>query len=213
MTFYIQFVGKRIFSVYQQTFNYSILKGGLKMADVYQVIVDSASVREKKDSTSSVIKTLTKGKEVKVYIKEAGEDNKQYGNITKSGNKWVLMEQLKKLSSGNTRIGTAREVSGKGYENDTVTGVSDTDYNKLLIKYVRAFGSPPKFTEEVDPYYNMSPTIGVGRAMASTWYSNPTIISFCPGSVDYLPGFNTKKNKNQFFKRIKAAADADVASM
>lgn len=188
-----------------------MVKGGNYMADVYKVTVESASVRKEKNSTSDVIKTLSKGKEVKIYVKEAGEDNKQYGNIKKTGSQWVLMEELKKLGSDN--VGTPKELLGEDYVDDTLTGVSESDYDQMLLKNIRAFGSPPRFSKEVDPWYNMSSTVGTGRSMASTWYSSPSLVSFCPGTVDYLPGFNTKKNKNKFFKLVKSAANADVRSM
>lgn len=75
-------------------------------------------------------------------------------------------------------------------------------YNSLMQSYLRALGSPPRFTAAVDPYYNDNIGAGTGRAMASTWFSNPAIFSICPGTVDYLPGFSSNERET-FFNRLK----------
>ena len=74
-----------------------------------------------------------------------------------------------------------------------------SQYNTLMQKYIRALGSPPRFTQQVDPYYTNDMGAGTGRAMSKTWFSNPSILSICPGTVDYLPGFN-KKEKDKVTK-------------
>lgn len=83
-----------------------------------------------------------------------------------------------------------------------------SQYNTLMQKYIRALGSPPRFTQQVDPYYTNDMGAGTGRAMSKTWFSNPSILSICPGTVDYLPGFN-KKEKDTFFNLLRDSMKED----
>lgn len=180
------------------------------MADIYKVTTKTLNVRNKKGVGGKVISTLKKGREVTIYKKEAGENNKQWGNTKKKGNAWVAMEHLKKVSSGSSSSSSNGNNDLPDQENtekikeDGVYGNKDANYNTLLLRYLRAFGSPPKYTKEVDPWYDVEGQLGIGRAMGSTWYSNPSILSICPGTVDYLPGFS-KKKKNEFFNQVKAS--------
>ena len=130
------------------------------MADVYVANAD-VSAYAQKDSSSNVVKTYKKGDEIKIFIKEVGKNNIQYGNALTVGNMWVNMAFLTKVSSdpgnsNNTTINNNEDI-GPSAENedrandDTIYGNTDSSYNKLLLRYIHAFGSPPRFTEEVDP--------------------------------------------------------------
>jgi hypothetical protein len=170
------------------------------------------------------VSTIKKGHEVRIYEKKSGENNKQWGNIS-SGNSWVTMSSLSKISSGNTSTKNTSDSSSSDSDgdddqekentdtakDDTVYGNTSSSYNKVLLKYVRAFGAPPKFTKAVDPWYDTTNTSCVGRAMATTWFSDPSILSLCPGTVDYLPGFNSK-DKDKFFNKIKDSMSKSVFS-
>ena len=57
----------------------------------------------------------------------------------------------------------------------TIYGNKTSSYNSLYNRYLKAFGCPPMFTEEVDPRYTNSTGNSVGRAAAKTWFSNPAI--------------------------------------
>ena len=156
------------------------------------------------------VKHYKKGKELKIEKQQNG-----MGKINGKG-EWVSMKYLKK--NGNTskstskksskekekdNIGNAKEIKDAPPSTDGIYGHNSDSYDKLLLKYIYTFGSPPKYTEAVDPYYDTKKKgIYVGRAMASTWFSDPAILSLCPGKVDYLPGFS-RKNKDEFFKSIK----------
>ena len=176
------------------------------MADTY-VVTATINSYSKASVTSSVVQKYTKGSEVKIYSTSNG-----WGNTTALGSKWVKMTYLKKVAtSSNTSEAGAKENEDTA-ENDTLYGASSSDYNKLLFKYIRAFGSPPRFTKYVDPIYNHSIGYGTGRAMGNTWYSDPAILSICPGTVDYLPGFS-KGDKDKFWQRVSDLMSGDIKSL
>lgn len=176
------------------------------MANTYSVIMD-IGVRSTKDGTGPTIDTLKAGSEVKVYQKEVGNGNVLYGNIAKSGTKWVNMQYLKMVDSPSADS----EEEVENVYDDTIYGVSDADFKKLLKRALHAFGAPPTFTEEVDPYFTVPKGVGIGRAMADTWYSNATLLSLCPGTVKYLPGFS-KKDRDSFIAQLSDAASGGMAS-
>jgi uncharacterized protein YraI len=193
------------------------------MADCYKVTAKKTRVRSGKGTKYSVVKTLQKGNEVRIYKKASGENNKQWGNTVENGNAWVPMTDITKTGNDNTtskdRTTTTTSTTSTSYgtkkentataKDDTTYGNTDSSYNTVMLKYLRAFGSPPKFTKDVDPWYGVSNSVGVGRSMAMTWYSDPSILSLCPGTVDYLPGFNSKQ-KSQFFNRVKDSMSGDI---
>lgn len=176
------------------------------MQVVYTVNTKKVCVYNKPSSSGKVIALYNKGKEVTVYETRKGPDKVNYANTSKKGNKWINLSYLKKESSGGINADVENQDKAK---DDTIRGTSSSSYNKLMLRYIRAFGSPPRFTREVDPYYDNANGINTGRAMMSTWFSDPAILSLCPGTVDYLPGFS-KKQKNQFWNRIKSSMSGDV---
>lgn len=176
------------------------------MADTYIVTADINSY-SKASVTSNVVQKYTKGSEVKIYSTSNG-----WGNTTALGSKWVKMSYLKKIATSSTTAEDGSKENEDTAENDTVYGTSSSDYNKLLFKYIRAFGSPPRFTKYVDPIYIDNLGYGTGRAMGNTWYSDPAILSLCPGTVDYLPGFS-KSDKDKFWDRIKDNMSDSVKSL
>lgn len=172
------------------------------MADIYKVIVDKLSVMAQKKSDGVVVKTLRKGLEVKVYSKTPGEKNTQWGKISKKDEQWINMAHVKKLGGNAEKNNTKDDKTTDNEYDNTVYGQDLESYNKVMMQRIRAFGAPPRFTQEVDPWYYVTDSVGVGRAMAETWYSQPSILSICPGTVNYLPGF-TKKKKDKFFNQVK----------
>lgn len=176
------------------------------MADTY-VVTANINSYSKASVTSNVVQKYTKGSEVKIYSTSNG-----WGNTTALGSKWVKMSYLKKVASGTSKAEDGAKENEDVAENDTVYGTSSSDYNKLLYKYIRAFGSPPRFTKYVDPIYNEKLGYGTGRAMGNTWYSDPAILSICPGTVDYLPGFS-KSEKNKFWDRVRDSMSDSVKSL
>lgn len=175
------------------------------MADKYKVLKNTA-VRKKRSSSGATIKTLSRGKEVTVYKTLEGDSNQQYGNISKKGSQWVLMDNLKKIGSSDDKnkksysVGTDADVMDKA-KDVTPRGTSEASYDKLIAKYSRAFGSPSRFTSAVDPTYGFSLDTP-GRVVEQTWLTDSSILSLCPGKVDYLPGFH-KSEKSLFWSKIK----------
>lgn len=176
------------------------------MADTYIVTADINSY-SKASVTSNVVQKYTKGSEVKIYTTSNG-----WGNTTALGSKWVKMTYLKKVATNTSKSEDGAKENEDVAPNDTIYGTSSSDYNKLLFKYIRAFGSPPRFTKYVDPIYNHSIGYGTGRAMGNTWYSDPAILSICPGTVDYLPGFS-KDDKDKFWQRVSDGMTGDIKAL
>lgn len=67
-------------------------------------------------------------------------------------------------------------------------------WNERIEELNRCFGCPPKYNMDVDIQYE-SVGSGIGRVMATTFYSNPSILSICPGKVKLFPSlFGVKKD-------------------
>lgn len=187
----------------------------------YKVNCSSLNIRNGPSTSNAIVGSYKKNDDVSVY------DQKKMGPVTwgrvdKSKQKWVSMTYLKAVSSGSKTskdttskkkdVGTAKENSDK-VQDDTIYGNKDINYANLYRKYLRAFGCPPRFTSEVDPRYSGISGVNVGRAVAETWFSNPSVLSLCPGTVDYLPGFGFKnKKKNELFNKLKSSMSGDVKS-
>lgn len=187
------------------------------MADTYKVKVASLNSYDKRSTSGKKIQEYKKGAEVKIYSKHPGDNNKQWGNAKEKGNEWLLLESLEMTGTDSGGTASTKKNFGASKENtdkakdDTTYGNSDSAYNTVMLKYIRALGSPPRFTKDVDPWYGVSNSVGTGRAMAQTWLSDPSIFSICPGTVDYLPGFGfKKKKKNQLFNQIKGSMSGDL---
>lgn len=155
--------------------------------------------------------------EVKVYEQYRDQHGSWVGRITKSGSKkpeYVNMSYLSKTTKTDDSATSTSSTTSENYvinekenkdekgKGSAITGNTTKAYRNMLLKQIRAFGAPPRYTSQVDPYYSDNKDISAGRALSNTWYSNPAILSLCPGTVDYLPGFTSKK-KNKFFHQIK----------
>ena len=81
------------------------------VADIYKVKVASLNSYSKHSTSGSKNKEYKKGAEVKVYTKEPGDNNKQWGNIKEKGNEWLLMESLEKTGTDD---GTTETVTNFG---------------------------------------------------------------------------------------------------
>lgn len=189
------------------------------MADAYKVIKDNTPVKAEKKASAKTTRTLSKGKEVKVYNITVGESNVRYAKISSSKKEFVNIDSLSKIGSDKeSKSSSSSENVGVAKENEDVaraskiSGNGNDAYNRLIRRYVRAFGSPSRFTTEVDPLYATTPGIGPGRIMSQTWMTDTSILSLCPGTVDYLPGFH-RKQKDKFWANIKSSLNGDLLSM
>lgn len=90
----------------------------------------------------------------------------------------------------------------------TITGDSDSDYQTLYWRYIRSFGCPPQYNDKVDKQYMQSKAPSCGRVFAKTMLAHPTILSICPGTVDYLPGFSSEQ-KDEFYRSVLDLASGD----
>lgn len=186
------------------------------MADIYKIANCSAlNVRNKPSMKGKPVKWYKKGQEVKVY-KTSGN----WYNTSSSGDLWIYNKYAQKIGTEKPKVPPKPTPPSPPppppvpVKSDTPIGNSSQAYNKLLKRYVFAFGSPPKYTEAVDPYYGVSAEdkqngIAVGRAMLQTWFSDPAIFSICPGAVDYLPGLR-KSDKEAFINRVAGAVTNDI---
>lgn len=177
------------------------------MADKYKVIHNKVPVRKEKKPNGAVIKTLSKGKEVSVYKTESGENNKQYAKISSKGAQWVSIDHLSLLSKGTSFKNTPNKENTDSAKDKTPYGNDESSYNQLIRKYSRAFGSPSRFIPRVDPRFD-SLKGAPGRVVEQTWITDSSILSLCPGKVDYLPGFH-KSEKDQFWQNVKDAMNTN----
>jgi uncharacterized protein YraI len=79
-------------------------------------------------------------------------------------------------------------------------------------KAIHAMGCPPMYNQNVDMQYIDDIAPGVGRVFASTMLSNPTILSLCPGRVQYLPGFSNKTKDDFMQFIIDSAKNTDISN-
>lgn len=89
------------------------------------------------------------------------------------------------------------------------TELKETDEERIrrLSRYIGwSFGAPPKFNMDVDLQYADDLFPGYGRVVSKTILTHPSILSICPGKVDFLPGFS-KKDKDNFFDLLKGAME------
>jgi uncharacterized protein YraI len=147
-----------------------------------------------------------------------------------SANQWVAQMYLSfsktvKTSSSSPSAASATVSEGTptnlSYENEdsvndyygggsTISGTNDSDYETLMKRYLTAFGCPPTFTNDVDPCYYSGFGDTVGHEAARTIFESPSILSICPGTVDYLPGFGSDKYQGkQFMIYLNALAKGD----
>lgn len=111
------------------------------------------------------------------------------------------------------KIRQAQDTNFSGYSynsNKRYLGTEDY-YRELLSKLNNCFGAPPKYNMDIDIQYVSD--IGLGRVMSQTYYSNPTILSICPGKVKMFPQIFNKKARDNLFNSIYAAAAGDASVM
>ena len=194
------------------------------MADIYKVSnCWSLNARNAPSMDGTPVKWYQQGDEVRVYATSGN-----WYNTSESGNWWVYNKYVTKIGSDPVVKQEETKAEEPKIETEDITEISkenkdiptddswmykksSDNYDRLLKKYIMAFGSPPRYTERVDPYYN-SKSLKVGRAMMQTWYSDPAIFSICPGSVDYLPGFSSS-DKEDFWNRIEGLMSGDLKSL
>jgi len=181
----------------------------------------SLNARNAPSMDGTPVKWYQQGDEVRVYATSGN-----WYNTSENGNWWVYNKYVTKIGSDpvvepapappTNTVTETEDITEISKENtdiavdDTVYGTSNSSYNKLLKRYLVAFGSPPRYTERVDPYYN-SENLKVGRAMMQTWFSEPAIFSICPGTVDYLPGFSSS-DKETFWNSVEGLMTGDLKS-
>lgn len=85
-------------------------------------------------------------------------------------------------------------------------------WNERIATINRCFGCPPKFNMDVDVQYE-SVGSGIGRVMATTFYSNPTILSICPGKVQLFPSLFGVKKDMMMDSLIEAATGNGASSL
>lgn len=181
------------------------------MAEYYQA-TNSGSYYKKYSNLKETNGSYNSGDQKAISKTTAGGGTNTLYGETDQG--WVKMSNWKLIGSSEKTDADKKKESteGENYDSKNETerfGLSTGDYQYVLNKYIRAFGSPPRFTDAVDPYFypndDTATDGGTGRSMASTWYSDPSILSLAPGTVDYLPGFSTSKKSNRLFDMFKAA--------
>lgn len=110
----------------------------------------------------------------------------------------------------NTPTTTKGATSTEYVKNNTPQSEQER-YRDLNWKIAWAFGAPPKFNMDVDIQYGDSMLPGYGRVTTKTIMSNPSIISICPGAVDFLPDFNNEE-RDKFLMFMQENANGATVS-
>ena len=93
------------------------------------------------------------------------------------------------------------------YSKDARYSATPEYYKELMSKLNYCFGCPPKYNMDIDIQYVSD--VGIGRVMTSTYYSNPTVLSICPGKVKMFPQLFNKKARDSAYNAIYKAANGD----
>lgn len=109
------------------------------------------------------------------------------------------------VTNGTTAVNRDSAFSNYAYSKEKRYQGTDSDYKNLMDKLNYCFGCPPKYNMDIDIQYVSD--VGLGRVMSQTYYSNPTILSICPGKAKMFPHlFNKEKRENLFTSLVQAAA-------
>lgn len=101
--------------------------------------------------------------------------------------------------------------SGYSYNPDKRFVGTEKYYKDVMKKMNYCFGTPPKYNMDIDIQYVSD--IGLGRVLSQTYYSNPTILSICPGKVKMFPQIFDKRARDNAFNSLYAAARGDSSVM
>lgn len=112
-----------------------------------------------------------------------------------------------------TSADTLRNGWSSSYTNNSNKRYLGTEeyYKKLMSTLNYCFGTPPKYNMDIDIQYVSD--VGLGRVMGQTYYSNPTVLSICPGKVKMFPQLFDKKARDQAFNSLYNAASGDSSVM
>lgn len=148
------------------------------------------------------------------YLEKVGEDKFSFKEV-KEEPKPKVNPRMKMARAAAPKATPARQETVENMDTENVaaknpTTENDEDYKLLNYRYIRALGSPPNYNQVVDHQYIDERTPGVGRVFAETMLSFPSILSICPGKVDYLPGFS-KDQQQTFYQKVVAAYSGDGA--
>ena len=84
---------------------------------------------------------------------------------------------------------------------------TEKHYKDTMDKLQYCFGVPPKYNMDIDIQYVTD--IGIGRVQSQTYYSNPTILSICPGKVKMFPHLFNKNARENLYNALYNAASGD----
>lgn len=148
-----------------------------------------------------------------------GTSNQGYGYLSKTD----VKAQTGSTSSTSTDttdytpITVSDDVIKNGWSNSYVTKSNkrflgtDEYYKNLMSTLNYCFGTPPKYNMDIDIQYVSD--VGLGRVMGQTYYSNPTVLSICPGKVKMFPQIFNQKARDQAFNSLYNAAAGDSSVM
>lgn len=180
------------------------------MADIYKVNSSGLNVRSGPGTGNKVVSAYPKNT---TFISD-GKIQNGWVHITSPVDGWSNATYLTKVSSTpppqspSTAPPPTPPASNVANTGGSVPVTSAPKTKELTHKYLKAFGCPPQFNLNTDIQYINDLTPGVGRVFANTMLSNPSILSICPGTVKYLPGFS-KENKNTFYESVLGMVTSD----
>lgn len=132
----------------------------------------------------------------KQYVVTSGSSNEAYISKTDVKSSSTSSASASPAYSGtmadeydDSKIGTVHFTNYSYNPNSTNNAEY---YSEMINLQQRCFGTPPKYSMDIDIQYGER---SISRVMMSTFYSNPSVLSICPGKVKMFPGlFGTKKD-------------------
>lgn len=157
-------------------------------------------------------------------IAENGEERDGWVHITSPTDGWMCKSYLTCLQEHKVEkqteiinetnatpeiIKNATETMLNTGYNEYTVGQTQSAWNTEYLTFMKAFGSPPRFTDIADPplYQSGDPLYSsCGRTYAETILKCPQKLSICPGKVKYLPNF-TDKERTTFYETVQSYLD------
>lgn len=139
-------------------------------------------------------------------------DGTSEGSYYKVSNGWIVKANVQRIDNTDNASNLTEDT--ENYDSitssgQTITTASNENYKRLESRYINAFGCPPQYNQVVDLQYIDEISPGIGRVFAETMLSFPSVLSLCPGKVDYLPGFSSDQ-QNSFLAQVIDIASGDT---
>lgn len=179
------------------------------------------NIRSAPSSSGVVWGTLKNGTSVEIddqsgdwwhiRVPRNGYVSKSYITLTDGDGESAYISATDVKSSGSSstvaETSSSPEVALAYFNNYTYTtdGASNDEFYKEFIERIQfTLGTPPKYNMDIDIQFISD--IGIGRVQQDTIYSNPTLLSICPGKVKMFPDLFGQKKDTAFNSMLSLAS-------